>query len=213
MDYILKDKNGTVVTTEEYKKLSKEEQFSLRVEHVKEAAKRLGIRLAPILFVILFSSALSTKTYAGEYIAKEYAAKSAQTYLSENYISVPAEIEELCIKYGAIHNIEPELLEALIWKESRFIADVQGGACKGLMQVNPGCHSRRMAKVGATDLFNPEDNIATGSDYLKELIDEYKDIDIALMLYNGDKRAGSGYVSNYAKDIIKISRYLKIAHN
>lgn len=191
--------------------LTKEERHKLRVEHIKRKAKFMGVKLAPIIFALIFMPFFTKTTYAAAYIPNE-AIQEAKLYLSANYVDVPAEIEELCIKYGEINGIPPELLEALIWKESRFLPEVQGGACIGLMQVNPNCHRHRMEKVGATDLFDPEDNIATGSDYLAELLEDTNDIGMALMLYNGDKRAyNQGYISSYAKKIIKISKYLELA--
>lgn len=201
--------------------MSKEQKFALRVAHIKRKAKEMGIRLAPIIFALIVSmlctkdveAANKGQTLFDDMTPTAEEVQEAELYLSANYVNVPEEIEELCIKYGTIHNIAPELLEAMIWKESRFLPEVQGGACKGLMQVNPNYHKHRMTKVGAKDLFEPEDNIATGSDYLKDLIDENDSIPVALMLYNGDKRAyNPGFVSGYAKEILKISRYLEWVH-
>lgn len=138
----------------------------------------------------------------------------AVAYLSENKVVVPAEIEALCVVYGKKHNIAPELLEAMIWKESRFQAEVVDvtGTCKGLMQVKAGSHRNRMQRLGVTDLHDPESNIAVGADYLHELLVEY-DLETAIMLYNGDKRAGQeGYLSDYAKKVLAVSQALERSH-
>ena len=140
--------------------------------------------------------------------------EEAERYLSENHVYVPADIEALCINYGKKYNIAPELLEAMIWKESRFQPDVvdASGTCKGLMQISVGSHKNRMQRLGVTDLHDPESNIAVGADYLHELLVEY-DLETAIMLYNGDKRAEQpGYLSGYAKKVLAVSQALERSH-
>ena len=140
--------------------------------------------------------------------------EAAEAYLSENHVDVPADIEELCEKYGKANNIAPELLEAMIWKESRFKPEVVSatGSCHGLMQVHAGSHMRRMERLGVTDLHDPESNIAVGADYLRELLEQY-DLEVAIMLYNGDKRAfNEGYRSGYVKKVLEVSQALERSH-
>jgi soluble lytic murein transglycosylase-like protein len=137
-------------------------------------------------------------------------------YLSENKVNVPPEIEALCIEIGKDNGICPELLTAICWKESRFQAEVvnTAGTCHGLMQINKECHKERMAKVGASDLYNPKDNIRVGADYLKELFDQYEDVATVLELYNGDLAAASDLerTSGYAQKVINIAQALERAH-
>ena len=137
-------------------------------------------------------------------------------YLSENKVNVPSEIEALCIEIGKDNGICPELLTAICWKESRFQPEVvnAAGTCHGLMQINRGCHKERMAKVGASDLYNPKDNIRVGADYLKELFDQYEDVATVLELYNGDGAAASdpNKTSSYAQKILNISNALERVH-
>ena len=140
--------------------------------------------------------------------------EAAEAYLSENHVDVPADIEALCIEYGKKNNIAPELLEAMIWKESRFKPEVVDatGTCKGLMQIKAGSHVRRMERLGVTDLHDPESNIAVGVDYLRELLEEY-DLEVAIMLYNGDKRAFTpGYRSGYVNKVLEVSQALERSH-
>lgn len=137
--------------------------------------------------------------------------EEAEQYLSENRIEVPTQIKLLCKKYGKKNNICPELLEAMIFKESCFIPEVVGsGNCVGLMQVKPNFHRNRMQRLGVSDMYDAEENIAVGSDYLAELYAETGDIKVALMLYNGDSNARMpGYESGYVKKILKISEALE----
>lgn len=140
----------------------------------------------------------------------------AVLYLSENKVDVPPEIEALCIEIGKVNGICPELLTAICWKESRFQPEVvnAAGTCHGLMQINKGCHKERMTKVGASDLYNPEDNIRVGADYLKELFDQYEDVATVLEIYNGDGAAASDpeRTSGYAQKVINIAQALERAH-
>lgn len=142
--------------------------------------------------------------------------EEAEAYLKENRVEVPADIEEFCIKYGKENGIAPELLEAIIWKESRFQPGVvnAAGTCHGLMQISKGSHRNRMDRLGVTDLYDPEGNIAVGTDYLRELFEANEDVATVLELYNGDGVAASDpeRTSGYAQKIINIAQALERAH-
>lgn len=127
---------------------------------------------------------------------------------------IPDEIEEACHVYGKQYGISVEFLEALIWKESRFDADVvsDDGSCIGLCQINQNCHKKRMKKLGVTDLTDTRQNIAVACDYLAEIFEEHPEPHEALMVYNGDGRWKSGKVSKYAKEIVLKSEELKVKH-
>lgn len=140
----------------------------------------------------------------------------AVEYLSANGVEVPEEIKAICEEVGKEYNLCPELLQAVCWKESWFKADVvnASGTCHGLMQVNKGCHKNRMAKLGATDLYDPKDNIRVGADYLSELFSQYEDTATVLEIYNGDGAAASDpeRTSGYAQKVINVSQALERAH-
>lgn len=123
---------------------------------------------------------------------------------------IPDVIEEACITYGKEYGISPEFLEALIWQESRFIADVvsDDGKCIGLCQINQTCHKRRMKRLGVTDLTDERQNIAVACDYLAEIFKEHPDPEEALCIYNGY----NGKTSKYARTIILKSEELKVKH-
>lgn len=114
-------------------------------------------------------------------------------------------IYNICTDYP---NVDPAIIEAQVWEESRYISDVVGGggAWIGLLQIAPRWHRDRMARLGVNDLFDPYDNILVGVDYMSELIDTYGDISLALMLYNGSSNAYSkwkgGQLSVYARSVI-----------
>lgn len=114
-------------------------------------------------------------------------------------------IYKICTSYP---NVDPAIIEAQVWEESRYISDVVGGggAWIGLLQIAPRWHRDRMARLGVDDLFDPYSNILVGIDYMSELIDTCGDISLALMLYNGSSNAYSkwkgGQLSVYARSVI-----------
>lgn len=67
--------------------------------------------------------------------------------------------------------IDPALLRAIAWTESRFNPDVVSGiGAKGILQVLPETAQR----FGATDLDDPAQVEASGARYLKSLLDRYQ---------------------------------------
>lgn len=142
--------------------------------------------------------------------------EDAINYLSENKIEVPAEIEEMCKEIGKENGIAPELLEAVCWKESWFKADVtnSSGSCHGLMQIHKNSHRARMDRLGATDLYDPKDNIRVGADYLRELFEKYEDTATVLEYYNGDGAAAAdpNRDSYYARKVMEVSNALERVH-
>ena len=120
---------------------------------------------------------------------------------------IPAEVKEICEKYGTEYDICPELLEAICYNESRFTAKAENGPCKGIMQINITAHKDRMEKLGVTDIWDIDNNIHVGADYLAELFETYEDVGAVLGSYHGERSAVSkakkGQLSGYTKRILK----------
>ena len=128
---------------------------------------------------------------------------------------VPNEVREAAEKWGEVYNICPEFIEALAYQESRYQADVVSADGKyiGLCQINPGCHKKRMDKLGVDDLTDVDGNIAVACDYLAELFEQYEgDVDVVVMAYNGDSSWKNGHTSKYAKEILERSAELERLH-
>ena len=102
-------------------------------------------------------------------------------------------------------NICPELVQAIIERESSWNPKAKNGDCIGLMQINPKYQQERMKKFGVTDLTDPYDNILVGTDYLLELFEKYGDVYAVLMFYN------AGYSENYGLKAWEDGRYSKYA--
>lgn len=133
-------------------------------------------------------------------------AKEDSTYLSD-------EVQEICVKYGEEYGICPELLMAIIERESAGQADIESGGCKGLMQISDRWHTERMKRLGVTDIYDMDGNIHVGADYLAELFEEYGEASIVLMVYHGEEdavtRAENGEISKYADWILNRSAELE----
>jgi soluble lytic murein transglycosylase-like protein len=101
------------------------------------------------------------------------------------------------VPYGSIiyreavkNHLPPELVAAVIESESDFRAHlVSEKNAQGLMQIIPS--TGRL--MGAEDLFNPAQNIAAGTRYLRYLFDRFGDQRIVLAAYN----AGEGNVEKF----------------
>jgi hypothetical protein len=101
------------------------------------------------------------------------------------------------VPYGSIiyheamrNDLSPELVAAVIEAESDFRPRlVSNKNALGLMQIVP--ETGRL--MGADDLFNPAQNIAAGTRYLRYLLDRFPDQRMALAAYN----AGEGNVEKF----------------
>ena len=132
-------------------------------------------------------------------------------------VKIPEEYIQYCKEAGQEYNICPELLEAIIEKESGWDPDAMGQAGEvGLMQIYPKYHVERAARLGAYSLFNPESNIWIGADYLEELFMEHEDAGTVLMVYNGvpdaTGRGRRGEYTEYAEWILERSAELERMH-
>lgn len=87
----------------------------------------------------------------------------------------------VCKNYG----IDYAVVLAMIEVESGYKYNaVSSCNALGYMQIVQTWHEDRMERLGVSDLLNPYQNIMVGVDFLSELIDEYGDINLALMIYN-----------------------------
>lgn len=127
---------------------------------------------------------------------------------AESYI--PEEIQNVCVKYGEEYGICPELLMAMIERESSGRPDAESGGCKGLMQISDRWHKDRMERLEVTDIYDVDGNIHVGADYLAELFEKYEDVGNVLMVYHGEKNAATKTeLSDYADWILTRSAELE----
>lgn len=130
---------------------------------------------------------------------------------------VSDDIYSYCEEIGAEYNICPELLMAIIERESSGQATAQNGSCVGLMQVSSIYHSVRASLLGVSNLYDERGNILVAADYLAELFEEYGDVCYVLDIYNGNSKAAynyeNGIVSTYAGAITERATELERLHD
>ena len=97
--------------------------------------------------------------------------------------------------YAHKYRLPPDLVAAVIYRESRFDVDARSGAgAIGLMQLLPDTAQGIAVHTGGTqfdpdkDLLNPDLNVRYGCWYLRHLLDRYghypNGADLALAAYN-----------------------------
>ena len=99
----------------------------------------------------------------------------------------PAALSSLVVEASRKHGIDPDLVATVIRVESAFdTMAVSPKGARGLMQLMPDTARH----FGARDPHDPEQNIAAGVAYLKELSENYRgDMTLALAAYNAGPSA------------------------
>jgi soluble lytic murein transglycosylase len=106
----------------------------------------------------------------------------------------PLEYEQIVRGHARNYELDPALLAAVIYQESKFRADAKSDAgAIGLMQLQPETAKGIAIRTGGSrfqtsDLYDPEINIRYGSWYLRHLLDKYDDEKSALAAYNAGQR-------------------------
>ena len=101
---------------------------------------------------------------------------------------------------AAEHHLDPRLVKAVVWRESRFDGQKFGSAGeRGLMQVSEKAaqewaHENRVENFKVEELFDPKINLEAGTWYLRRAIEHWRNqadpIPFALAEYNaGASRA------------------------
>ena len=92
------------------------------------------------------------------------------------------------------NGVDPALVHAVIRAESGYRSDAvspKGAVC--LMQLMPDTARR----FGVSDPAHPESNVGAGTTYLRQLLDRFKSVPLALAAYN----AGEGAVIRYGNSV------------
>ncbi|NMA95757.1 MAG: lytic transglycosylase domain-containing protein [Clostridiales bacterium] len=115
----------------------------------------------------------------------------------------PLYFKEFIDEHSREYNVDPYLVAAIIWTESKFRPDARSHKdATGLMQITPET-GKWIAKMQAVDgfkvedLYDPDLNIHFGCWYLNKLKAEFNgNIENTLAAYNG----GSGNVKKWLAD-------------
>ena len=110
----------------------------------------------------------------------------SRTAMSSGSFDLDAIFEEAARRY----NLPVNLIKAVARVESNFRPDVTSHAgAMGIMQLMPGT----ARGLGVTDPYDPEQSIMGGAKYLKQMLDQFGSVELALAAYN----AGPNNVKKY----------------
>ena len=101
-----------------------------------------------------------------------------------------AAIDRIIGASAAEFGVDPALVRAIVYNESAFDPGATSGAgARGLMQLMPAT----AASLGVSDAYDPAQNVRGGTRYLRELLDRFHDVALAVAAYN----AGPAAVERY----------------
>ena len=129
-------------------------------------------------------------------------------------VPLDAELQIHIIRTCEEHHIDPAIIFAMAWSESRYTVDAIGddGNALGMLQIWPYWHSGRMGRLGCDDLLDPYQNVVVGIDYLAEQIERY-DGDVAAGLTSYNAGHYSGTVTEYALSVLEMAEELRGEHD
>lgn len=118
-------------------------------------------------------------------------------------ITLPLRHEDIIRQQAADKDLDPALIAAVIYEESRFRDQTSHAGARGLMQVTPATADFIAQRSGGTaftseDLATPQVNISYGAYYLRYLLDRYGDDQtLAIAAYN----AGEGRLDRWVEEV------------
>jgi soluble lytic murein transglycosylase len=114
-------------------------------------------------------------------------------------VTLPLRHDDIIRQQAADKQLDPSLIAAVIYAESRFRDATSHAGARGLMQITPQTAAEIARRSGGTqfeqgDLAEPQINIAYGSWYLRWLLRHYGENELlAVAAYN----AGTGNVDRW----------------
>jgi soluble lytic murein transglycosylase len=119
---------------------------------------------------------------------------------------LPLQHEDIIRQQARDKNLDPALIAAVIYQESKFEDRTSTAGAKGLMQILPSTAQFIAHKSGGSafelrDLATPQINIAYGSWYLRYLIQRYDGNEtLAVAAYNAGEHNVDGWVRRAGGD-------------
>ena len=114
------------------------------------------------------------------------------------------EHDALIAKVAQKHGVDPQLVRAVVWRESRFHTTKVGSAGeRGLMQVGEAAArdwaaARKIEVFVYADLFDAKTNLEAGTWYLGRALEHWKDRDDPLPYALAEYNAGRSRVEKWA---------------
>jgi peptidoglycan lytic transglycosylase len=118
-----------------------------------------------------------------------------------NEFGLPLAYQDVIRQQAAEKHLDPALIAAVIYAETKFDSRTSSAGAQGLMQLLPQTAEFLAHRSGATtfrvsDLGTPQVNIAYGSYYLRYLLNEYHGSKVlALAAYNGGETNVDGWLA------------------
>jgi len=185
-------------------------KFPRRLRHFR------SLKFAPFAIFSLFLFTNLTGVLFSRALAPSASASTEFHIPADIPTSGDAELDRIIFKAGEEQGVDPRLLHAVIWQESRYKTQALSHAgAQGLMQLIPDTAKR----FGCDDPNDPAKNIAAGAKYLSWLLKRFSgNVELALAGYNAGEGAVDKYdgvppyneTQNYVKIISK--RYGKTYH-
>ena len=116
-------------------------------------------------------------------------------------LGLPLSEPSVIRQQAAAKHLDPALIAAVIYAESKFDPRPSSAGAQGLMQILPAtayfiAHLSGGSRFTASDLSTPSINVAYGSFYLRYLLDHYRGNEVlALAAYNGGLANVDGWVA------------------
>ncbi len=99
-------------------------------------------------------------------------------------------LAEAIERYARERNLEPRLVQAVVQVESGYNQRARSNkGAIGLMQLMPGTAS----DLAVEDPWDPEQNLRGGTSYLRQMLDRFGDLELALAAYNAGPEAVTKY--------------------
>lgn len=144
-------------------------------------------------------AAKSAAAEVDEYLGHESSQSALARITAASSTAKPGDIDSAIEQAAARHNVDPNLVRAVVKVESNFNPNaVSRKGAMGLMQLMPA--TARQLKV--KNPFDPEQNVDAGVRHLKQLLESYGgDVKLSLAAYNAGATAvaRSSGVPRYAE--------------
>jgi soluble lytic murein transglycosylase len=120
-------------------------------------------------------------------------------------ITLPLRHEDIIRQQAARKHLDPALIAAVIYAESKFNPRDSSTGAKGLMQIQPATARFIADRSGGTqfqigDLASPQTNISYGCYYLRYLLDRYDgNVTLAVAAYNGGETNVDSWIKKSGK--------------
>ena len=128
-----------------------------------------------------------------------------------------SENDDLIARVAKKHGLDPLIVKAIVWRESRFSASKVGTAGeRGLMQVGEAA-ARDWAAANKieifvyADLFDAKTNLDAGTWYLSRALEHWKDRDDPLPFALAEYNAGRSRVDRWAAGGANAQEMLRVA--